>query len=562
MIWKTSRRHWHCCVTLVFFKNIVTTAPVNRGVRRKPRPSLLLLVPAVVVAVGACLPLIYLVLRALEVPAEEIGSILSRARNYHLLLNTVALMVAVLAIGTVISLPMAWLVTRSDLPGKRLVTFIAALPLAVPGYVMAYAILGLSGYYGFMKVWFDISLPPIRGLPGAAGALALYTFPYIFLSLRSGFLGMDPALEETASSLGRSRYHIFRHITLPQLWPSLTASWLIVGLYSVGDFGAVGLMRYEAFSYAIYTQYSGAFDRSYAAWLSLMLMVLTAALMLLQFRLARNRRIAPTGTGTARQAQLFVLGPWRWAAWFWIALVGLCSLCLPLMVLMHWMRLGFAEIDWPYFGETVLSTAMIATPTAIIAVFAALPITLLSLRHPGRLTSAMDRLAYLGYATPSLALALAMVFFSLRVTPLLYQTHVLLVFAYVISFLAIAIGPIRLALLQIGPRQEEAARSLGATSNRAFRQVVLPRLRHAMLASGLLVFIVIVKELPLTYMLAPMGYRTLSMNVFSRTVEGMMAEAAPFALCIIVFSSLFVGLMLKYEGGGSTTHQRSQRVDQ
>ncbi|MGU3575322.1 ABC transporter permease [Brucellaceae bacterium C25G] len=524
---------------------------LNKRARRKSRPPLLLVIPALMVAVGACLPILYLLLRALEVPPAEIVAILSRPKNYTLLFNTILLMISVLIIGTIIALPLAWLVTRSDIKHKSLVTFLAVLPLAVPGYVMAYSILGLSGYYGFMKIWFDVSLPPIRGLTGASLALSLYTFPYIFLGLRSGFIGIDPALEETARSLGRSRFDVFRHVTIPQLWPALTASWLIVGLYTVGDFGAVGLMRYDVFSYAIYTQYSGAFDRSYAAWLSLMLLTLTAALMLLQFHMSKNRRIARTGTGTARKAKPVALKQWRWIAYLWIAIIALCSLGLPLVVLGHWMRLGFAEMDWAYFSQTIISTALIATPAAIIAVLVALPLTVISLRYPGKSSSLMDRLAYLGYATPSLALALAIVFFALRFTPWLYQTHALLIFAYVISFVAIAIGPIRLGLLQIGIKQEEVARSLGASPKSAFIRVVLPRLRHAMLAGGLLVFIVVVKELPLTYMLAPIGFRTLSMNVFSRTIEGMMAEAAPFALCIMVFSSFFVGLMLKYEKGGT-----------
>ncbi|MFE3837874.1 ABC transporter permease [Pseudogemmobacter sonorensis] len=507
----------------------------------------MLLLPALVVGIGTCLPAAYLVLRAFDAEPSELAAIVFRPRNLWLFGNTLKLVAVVLGIGTLIALPMAWLVTRSDLRHRGVVSFLMALPLAIPGYVMAYALLGLSGYYGFARQWFGLSLPPLHGLWGAGLALALYTFPYLFLNLRAAFLGMDPALEESAQSLGQSRLRVFRHIVLPQLWPALVASWLIVGLYVIGDFGAIALMRYEVFSFAIYTQYSGAFDRTYAAWLSLMLLALTVTALLGQRAVTRNRRFARTGTGVARAARPVALGRWRWPVRAGIAMVVLASVGLPLLVLGHWMRLGLPAMDWGQLGRSALRTAGVAGPVAALAVALALPVTVLVLRWPGPLSALVDRLAYMGYATPSLAFALAMVMFVLQVAPALYQSWLVLVFACTMSFLVLAFGPIRLALMQIGTRQEEAARALGATPSRAFLAVVLPRLRRPMLAGALLVFIMVVKELPITLLLAPTGYTTLSMNVFARTAEGMMREAAPYALSVILFASLFVGLILKYE---------------
>lgn len=486
----------------------------------------------------------------MDADPAELPGIVFRARNAMLLFNTLKLVAATLAIATAIALPLAWLLTRSDIGRKRLLSYLVVLPLAVPGYVMAYALIGLSGYYGFLRHWFGISTPPLYGLWGAALALAFYTFPYIFLNLRAAFLGMDPALEETARSLGKSPLAVFRHVTLPQIWPALVSGWLIVALYVIGDFGAIALMRYEVFSYAIYTQYSGAFDRTYAAWLSLMLLALTLAALWLQRAVTRRRGYGRTGTGAARMARPVRLGRWRWLAAAGISAVAMATLGLPLAVLAHWMRFGLDALNWAALAEAALGTALVAGPVAAIAAGLALPVVLLSLRHEGRLAHATERLTYLGYATPPLAFGLAMVFFSLQAVPMLYQTLALLVFAYVMSFLALAIGPVRLALLQIGTRQEEAARSLGARPARAFAAVVLPRLRRPMISGGILVFIMVAKELPMAWMLSPTGFRTMSMNVFSRTVDGMMADAAPYALAIIAFSALFIGLILKYEGGG------------
>lgn len=515
----------------------------------KPRPPLALRLPALVVALGTCLPVLYLILRALEAEPGQITGIVLRERNAVLLANTLKLVGVVLALGTAIALPMAWLVTRSDLRHRRLVSFLMVLPLAVPGYVMAYALIGLSGYYGFLRHWFGIGLPPLHGLWGAGLALTLYTFPYIFLNLRAAFLGMDPALEETARSLGRPQLAVFRQIVLPQLWPALVSGWLVVGLYVIGDFGAIALMRYEVFSAAIYSQYAGAFDRTYAAWLALLLLAVTVAALVAQGRVTRNRRFAATGSGARRSAQPVALGRWRWPARGAVGLVVLASLGLPLLVLLHWMRLGLPDLDPAQLLRAMLRTVAIAAPAALIVMALALPVVVLDLRWPGRLSRLTERLAWLGYATPPLALALALAFMSLRVAPALYQTYALLIMAYVISFIALALGPLRLALMQIGPRGEEAARAVGAAPGRAFARVTLPRLRRPMVAAGILVFVMVVKDLPLAWMLAPTGTRTLATTVFARTSEGMMAEAAPFALALILFSAGFVGLILKYEHG-------------
>ncbi|WP_290689061.1 MULTISPECIES: ABC transporter permease [unclassified Haematobacter] len=517
---------------------------------QKPRPPLVVVLPVLLVLGGTCLPVIYLLMRAFAAEPEQIAQIVLRERNLLLLANTLKLVALVLGLGTLIALPMAWLVTRSDLGHRRLVSFLMVLPLAVPGYVMAYAIIGLSGYYGFLKHWFGLSLPPLRGLWGAGLALTLYTFPYIFLNLRAAFLGMDPALEETARSLGRSRTSVFRQVVLPQLWPALVSGWLVVGLYVIGDFGAVALIRYEVFSYAIYTQYSGAFDRTYAAWLALILLAMTVAALFAQGRLTRNRRFAATGSGARRLAQPIALGAWRWPARLCVCGVALAALGLPLMVLLHWMRLGLPSLNAADLGAAMTATVLIAGPAALVAMALALPVVLLDLRWPGPLSRLAERLAWLGYATPALALALSLAFLTLQVAPVLYQTHALLIFAYVISFIALAFGPIRLALMQIGPHQEEAARALGASPLRAFASVVMPRLRRPMIAAGILVFVMVVKDLPIAWMLAPTGTRTLATTIFARTGEGMMAEAAPFALVLILFSAVFVGLILKYEGGG------------
>ena len=492
-------------------------------------------------------PMVYLVARAFDADPETLAQVVFRQRNLTLLFNTLTLTACVLVMVTAIALPLAWLVTRSDLRFKKLHSVLGVLPLAVPGYVMAYALIGLSGYYGFANQLFGIRLPRPEGLSGSAIALSLYTFPYLFLNLRASFLGLDPGLEESARCLGRSPWNTFLTVTLPHLVPALLAGWLVIGLYVLGDFGVIALMRYEVFSYAIFTQYSAAFDRVYAAWLSLMLMAVTLTFILVEARL-RKGRYARVGKGAARAPATVRLGRFRPLAWAFLALVYAASLGLPLVVLAYWMAQSGVGADMAEVARAFGRTTLAAVPAAVLAVALALPVVYLTVRFPSPLSSAIDRLVYVGYAVPPLAFALSMVFFALRAAPFLYQTLALLIVAYAMTFLALAMGPLRSRLYQIGPRLEEVSRSLGCGPGRAFMRVTFPLLRRPMLAAGLLVFISVVKELPITFLLAPIGYSTLATAVFSRTSEGMMMEAAPHALMIVLFSSLFVGLILRHEG--------------
>lgn len=494
------------------------------------------------------LPLIYIVLRAFEADLDTLQRLVLRARNVQLLGNTLALTLGVLLLTTVMALPLAWLATRSDLGGKRVITWLGVLPLAIPGYVMAYSLIGLGGNYGFAARVFGVSLPRISGYWGALIALSLYTYPYLFLNLRSALLGLDPGLEESARSLGYGPREVFWRVILPHLRPALLAGWLVIGLYVLGDFGAVALMRFEVFSYAIYTQYSGAFDRVYASWLSLMLLSMTTGLVLLEVRFLGDRRLARVGTGVARRQVALPLGWAKPLAYLYLALIVGASLGLPALILGYWLSLAPHAIDLSGVFSAFLRSVGASAPAALIAAMLALPTAYLGARYPSTWSKGLERLSYLGYAIPPLTLALAMVFFSLRSAPWLYQTLPLLIIAYALNFMALAIGPIRSSLLQAPPRLEEAARSLGRGPIGAFFSTVVPVLKRGLLAGMTLVFVIAMKELPITFLLAPTGYTTLAVNVFSRTSEAMLAEAAPYAAAIVLFSSLFVGLLLNYEG--------------
>lgn len=502
--------------------------------------------PAGLVAIGVLIPLVYLVLRAFEAEPAYLAELILRPRTLRLFWNTVSLTVGVLIVATAIAFPLAWLTARTNLRGKRLITLLSVLPLAVPGYVMAYVLLATTGSYGTLAQTMGLVVPRLNGYTGALIALSLYTFPYLFLNLRTALLDLDPALEESARALGYRRSEVLRRVILPQLRPGFLAGGLLVGLHVLGDFGVVSLMRFETFSYALYLQYAASYDRVYAACLALMLLALTATVLFLEARLLRGLLLHRTGSGTSRQAPPVRLGAWRWPSYALVIAVAFASVGVPVLTVGYWMLEG-TSLPWGDLGDALLGSVSASGPAALLAGALALPLAYLSVRRPSRGTKTLERIAYFGYATPPLAFALALIFFTLRTVPPLYQTLTLLVVAYALHFLAEAIGPIRTALYQAPPRLEEAARSLGRSPLQAFFAATFPLLRKGLLVSVALVFLSAMKELPLTFLLSPVGFDALALKVWSYANEALFAGAAPFALAIMAVSAAFVGLLLLRE---------------
>ena len=214
---------------------------------------------------------------------------LTRANTLELLWSTGLLVAGVTAASVTIGVSVAWLVTRTDLPGRRLWAVGAALPLVIPSYVAAFCLLGAFGPRGLLQQLLGVErLPEIYGYWGALAALTLSTYPYVLLLVSAALRGLDPSLEEAGRGLGQTPFAVFRRVTLPALRPSIGAGALLVALYALSDFGVVSLMRYDALTRAIYLQYRSLFDRTPAAMLALVLVALTALVLLLEGRWRRR----------------------------------------------------------------------------------------------------------------------------------------------------------------------------------------------------------------------------------------------------------------------------------
>lgn len=515
-----------------------------------PRPPLPLLAAGVVVALLAITPIVYLAIRATGV-ADDSLDLVFRARTAQVVLNTLVMALLVGAGSVAIGLPLGWLTARTDLPFRRAFAVLVVVPLAVPSYVLAFAVIGMFGPTGTLATLlapFGVeTLPEIYGLPGAVFVLTLATYPYVTLAVRAAVVRLDPALLDAARMLGDDERRAFRRVVLPILVPPVAAGALLAILYALADFGSVSLLQFDSLSRAIYVQYRATFDRSLAAVLALILAFFALAVTLAE-AWVRSRRPPAVARSRARPMPVIELGRWRWpAVTFCVAVVGL-ALVLPVATLVAWLVTGLANGEpLRLVPGAAWNTLVAGVSAVVVALLLAAPVALLVARWPGRASSSVEAASLTAYALPGIVVALAVVFFASQVVPFLYQTLALLALAYAVRFLPQALAPMRDGLRSISPSLEESARVLGRRPMDAFRSVTLPLLRPALVAGAALVFLTTAKELPMTLILAPTGFTTLATSVWGAVGEGFYTRAAPSALLLVALSLVSVTFLLRGE---------------
>ncbi|MDA1036274.1 MAG: iron ABC transporter permease [Chloroflexi bacterium] len=488
------------------------------------------------------LPPVYLAVRTAGAGTDALRLIFS-ASTLAILTRSILLVVIVTSVCTVLGVMIAWLTIRTDLPFRRLFTVLTALPLVIPSYVFALLVVLALGPKGTLQNLLEPlgvdRMPSIFGLPGAALTLSLLSFPYVMLPVRAAFYRMDPALEEASRSLGKGAWATFRLVTVPLLRPAVITGALLVALYTLSDFGAVSLLRYQTFTWAIFIQFESALDTSIAAALSLVLVVLATTILFLESWTRGRGRVHRVTPGTARAMHIVKLGRWRWPATGVLGLLVVLSLVAPMALLLYWVArgVGAGESLSALWGD-LAGTLLVSLTAAVAAALAGIPIAMLSVRYPSLISSALERLTFIGFALPGVTVALAFVFFASAIARPLYGTTFLLVVAYLVLFLPASVGATQASLRQVSPRIEEAARGLGKTSFQAFRLITLPLVVRGVIAGGSLVFLLTMKELPATLILAPIGFDTLATSVWAAASEAFFARAAIPALVLVLMASV------------------------
>jgi iron(III) transport system permease protein len=480
-------------------------------------------------------PIAFTLYRASATGFDDAIDLLFRPLVGELFVNTLIITVSATLASALIGTACAWFIERTHLPGRRIWAMLCAAPLAMPAFVSSYA-------------WVSISLD----LQDFAGALLVITssyFPLVYLPVAAALRGMDPALEESARALGCGRWAVFLRVVLPQLRPALFGGMLLVALGVLSEFGAFQMLRYRTFTTEIYAEYRTSFDNGGASLVACVLLLLCLVVLALEFRLRGRARYERVDRGARRAALRYELGFRKWPVLAGFIALAIATLGVPLGMIAYWLTqegaaaVTPAEVSPQLLWNATMSSVGFGLLAALVTVVLAFPLALLLARYPGRIATAMERIVFLAQGVPGLVIALAIVSLAVRALQPLYQGLTLLIAAYAILFLPLALVSVRAALMQAQTRLEDTARSLGLDRTRTFFRVMLPLAGPGFGAAAAMVFISVVTELNATLLLAPLDTHTLATQVWSDTSTLAFAAAAPYAALLTALSFCATGLL-------------------
>lgn len=473
--------------------------------------------------------------------------------------NSAVLMVGVGALALLIGVTTAWLVAAYEFPGRSFFEWSLVLPLAVPTYIIAYTYAGIFDYWGPLQgmlesLWPTMADVHIRGAvmsrEGAMLMMALVLYPYVYVITRASFLKQSTSALEMARLLGRGPWHTFFRVALPMARPAVAGGLTLVLMEVLNEYGAVKYYGVPTFTTGIFRAWFPLNDPGTAIRLSGLLLLFVFSLIILE-RLQRGRARFDDGGATQRPASRITLkGRGAFAA-FAVCLAPLAfGFILPVTQLVYWAAgaaVGFVDVRFLLLTAHSFGLAVVA---AFLIVSVALLIGYAVRLSPTPVLRLASRVAVLGYSIPGTVIAVGvfipLIWMDRRIdsvaqaafgTPtglLLSGTLFALVFAYVVRFLAVALNPVDAGFKHVCGNLDETSRSLGVSPMKTLLRVDLPLLKGTLLSAALLVFVDVLKELPLTLILRPFNFDTLATRAYQLASDELVAQSAIPALLIIV----------------------------
>ena len=481
--------------------------------------------------------------------------------------NSLVLMLGV-AIGVLCcGVSSAWLVCRYEFPARRLLSLLLLLPMAVPGYIIAYTYSGLLNFSGPVQTWIreltglrygQYWFFEIHSVGGVIVMLSLVLYPYVYLMARAAFLAQPASLMNASRSLGRSPFNTFFTVILPMARPAIIAGLSLALMETLADYGTVQFYGVSTFTTGIFRTYYGFDDAAAASQLAAMLLGFIFLLVILE---KYSRRRIQYYSSTEASAPLARQPLPRLKALFasaWCFCLPLFGFLLPAVVLLawssesdQWRSADFFHIAWNSFYLAAISAA-VAVTLALIMAYAAR-------QNKGRVLRFSVQTAALGYALPGTIIAIGVIiglgWVDHNLVPILEAavrvelgllfsgTLVALVFAYTVRFFAVSFGAVNSGLLGIKPSIDYSAQTLGRRPGQILREVHVPLLRGSVLTALLMVFVDVLKELPSTLMLRPFNFNTLAVRAYELATDERLVDAAPASLMIVLVGLIPVALL-------------------
>jgi len=508
---------------------------------RRPRPGAATALGAGVVGALSLVPVAYLFLSG-----TSFGDIQEQFRfpgTAAALWQTVGLTALISALTIVLGVGCALLVVRTTLPYPRLFTVLFVLPLAVPGFVAAYA--AYSAELTFLP-----NLGLVTSFGGASIVMALTLYPYVFLPCVVALRSVDPALEEVVTSLRRGRAARLWRVIVPALRPAMGVGVLIVAIHVLAEYGAMVQLNRSTLTTKIMAEMLDYGDYRSARSLSLVLIVVSLAVLGVTYVIAGRGRTGDIARGTARPPTRHPLGALR-------VPVTMLGLAIPLLAIgpaVYMTVRGLANsgrnvpVEWHEVGSALATTLGYAVAAALVATLVALPVSWCVARRPSVASTVVERAVWVAHAIPSAIIAFSLVYLAVRLVPSLYKTPVVLIAGYVILFLPLAVANQRVGLDASRRTYDDVAASLGVRPARAFFRISMPLALPGFLVGALLVALDASKELTATLMLIPYNAHTLSTELWATTNGESLdfTAAAPYAAMLVLLGAGPVYLLARH----------------
>jgi iron(III) transport system permease protein len=518
-------------------------------------------------ALTVALPL-SVILWSFNYPTREIWQHLSRYLLADLLLNTALLAGGVLGGTFILGVSLAWLTGACEFPGRKIFTWTLLLPIAMPTYVLAFVALGLMDFSGpvqtFFRAWLPSSkgwFPNVRSASGIIIVMSLALYPYVYLLARGAFRTQGKRAMEAAQSLGWSRTSSFFKVALPMARPWIAGGLLLVLMETLADFGAVSIFNFDTFTTAIYKAWFGFFSLPAAAQLSSIVVIIIFVVIAVEQKARKKMQFAPSGRSSGEFDRIELCGWKKWAATFFASGVLLIAFVIPFLQLLIWSAEIFSEeFNFRYLGflGRSLFFALLASASVL---FCSILLAYANRQHKDKFTQFCLRISTLGYALPGTVLAVGIViaitsmdkqlvnilktFFGIQSGSLIQGTIITVVAAYLVRFMAAGYNSINSAMHRITGSLDEASISLGIKGVSLLLKVHIPILKTGILTAAMLVFVDVMKEMPITLMTRPFGWDTLAVKIFELTSEGEWERAALPAVALVLGGLIPVIILTK-----------------
>lgn len=500
-------------------------------------------------------------------PEKEIWAHLVESQLTSLLVNSLRLCLGVGLFTLVVGVSLGWLTGACDFYGRRFFSWSLALPMAIPGYVMAFIFLGIMDFSGPIQgllrqiPGLGFTMIEVRTTPFIVMVLGLTLYPYVYILSRSSFLNQGHLSFEAARTLGLKPWRAFLKVSLPVSRPWIVSGLALVLMETLADFGAVSIFNYDTFTTAIYKSWFGFFSLQAAAQLASFLVVFALLLVTVESRFRSKMRFYDSSRGGSTHSRLQLVGWQAKLATAYCTMILLVAFVIPLGQLCLWGIEVIKSGDGVNNLADIRNTLFLGCTSALFICGAAVLLSYAKRRHQGKFSQILCRVATSGYALPGTVLAVAiflpiiwldnllqtasLTVFGFESGPLLQGSIFVVLGAYLIRFLAVGYSSVDSAMQNIRPSLDEAAAGMGVKASQILRRVHLPLLKRGVLTAMVLLAIDVIKEMPITLMTRPFGWDTLAVKIYELTSEGEWVRASLPGLYLVIAGIIPVFILIR-----------------